>query len=126
MNIITDPGIITVPGDVWDKVIEFYNNQLGLSSLSDDKTVATWQQGAFELKLIKNSTKSFTGSQNIYAGVPYQFQGDLDIDVIPLYTGHQGSTSSYTITLHHIQLTTELFIQGKTVVKFGVIYNPPY
>ena len=125
MNIITGPGIITVPGDVWDQVVEFYTNQLGPPT-SNDGAVAIWQQGTFELRLIKSSEKGFTGAQDVYVGVPYQPQGGLGLSVIPFYAGQQGSASPYTITLCDTQSTTELFVQGKTVVKFGVIYNPPY
>lgn len=126
MNIDTGPGIINVPGDVWDQVVEFYKEQLGPFTSNDDGAVAIWQQGNFELKLLKSAELDSTAARDVYVGVPYQPQGGLNLSVIPFYAGHQGSASPYTITLYDIQLTTKLSVQGNTVVKFGVIYNPPY
>ena len=122
MNIISGPGIINVPGDVWDQVVEFYKVQLGPFT-SNDGTVAIWQQGTFKLQLIRNNNVALTGEPNAFVGWPSPPKAGNTLNISPVYPNEQGQ-SLYTITLVSLKTSSTLFPQSK--IEFGVIYNPPY
>ena len=122
MNIISGPGIINVPGDVWDLVIKFYEEQLGPFT-SNNGTVAIWQQGTFELQLIRNNNVEFTGEPNAFVGWPSPPKSGQNLNVYPVYPNGQGQ-SHYIITMVSFKTSSKLFTQSK--IEFGVIYNPPY
>ena len=122
MNIIGDAGNINVPGDIWQQVVDFYKEQLGPFT-SNDGTVAIWQQGTFELQLIRNNNVAFTGEANAFVGWPSPPKAGHNLNIYPVYPNKQGQ-SPYTITQVSLKIISTFFPKGE--IEFGVIYNPPY